>query len=111
MDRSTRIMDLDSHEMVPLKLWDSIFDGAGQLVAPIMQPKSAIRLFLDFPVEVDDAPIDFDNVWVEKGAEAPGAFDLHRRLEVMDAMGVERQLMFPNMGQLGAILATAPLED
>jgi predicted TIM-barrel fold metal-dependent hydrolase len=111
MDLTSGLMDLDSHEMVPLKLWDSVFDGAGRVVEPIMGPDTAIRAFLDFPIDVDDAPIDQETIWTVKGSEAPGSFDLHRRLLVMDAMGVERQLMYPNMGHLGSILATAPIED
>jgi hypothetical protein len=38
-------------------------------------------------------------VWTTKFARAPGAFDLDRRVEVLDLTGVRRQMMFP--GSIG----------
>ena len=36
-----------------------------------------------------------ENIWTVKGCDAPGASTLETRLEVMDMMGIERQLVFP----------------
>ena len=36
-----------------------------------------------------------ENIWTVKGAAAPGASTLETRLKVMDMMGIDRQLVFP----------------
>ena len=48
-----------------------------------------------------------ENVWGQRHTGAPGAFDMPRRLEAMDLMGVRRQLIFPSFGLWGQILSTA----
>jgi predicted TIM-barrel fold metal-dependent hydrolase len=50
-------------------------------------------------VAADDTEITPETVWNTKFAKAPGAFDLERRLEVLDLTGVDRQMMFP--GSIG----------
>jgi len=47
-----------------------------------------------------------ENVWTLRHTGAPGAFDMHRRLEAMDLMGVRSQLIFPSYGLWGQILST-----
>jgi predicted TIM-barrel fold metal-dependent hydrolase len=54
----------------------------------------------------DDAPMTAENVWTLRHTGAPGAFDMARRLEAMDLMGVRRQLIFPSFGLWGQILST-----
>jgi hypothetical protein len=54
----------------------------------------------------DDAPIDADSTWAQKGSIAPGAVDVSRRDQIMDLMGIKRQLMFPTgVGMYGTMLA------
>lgn len=91
-----RILDADSHEYTPVNLWEEQF---GSVVRPFVEAfehsKMPIRAFVD----EDVIPIDDHSVWNTKFATAPGAFDLDRRLEVMDHIGVARQMMFP--GSIG----------
>lgn len=99
-----RILDTDSHEFVPAKLWASEF---GELTAPLAQffldnhdPNSLNSFSAD--VDVDDAPISAD-MW-QAAAHAPGAFDMHRRVDVMDAVGVDQAFLFPSaVGILGML--------
>ncbi|WP_284120782.1 hypothetical protein, partial [Klebsiella pneumoniae] len=44
-----------------------------------------------------------DKVMSVKGTKAPGAVVLLRRLEVMDAIGVGKQLMFPTSAGIWAV--------
>jgi predicted TIM-barrel fold metal-dependent hydrolase len=106
-----RILDVDSHEMIPAGLWHSSFGDAGGLLEPLMeQPGNMLVAFVthgDLPESTDLSP---DNLWTMKGPSAPGAVDVHRRLQAMDAMGIERQLMFPTFGILGMCLAIADID-
>lgn len=90
------IMDADSHEYTPVNLWEEQF---GSIVRPFVDAhvdsKMPIRAF----VAADETEINAETVWNTKFAKAPGAFDLNRRLEVMDFTGVHRQLVFP--GSIG----------
>lgn len=91
-----RILDADSHEYTPVNHWREQF---GSVVDPFVEAfrdsKMPIRAF----VEHDDTEITAESLWNVKFAKAPGAFDLARRLDVMDATGVRRQMMFP--GSIG----------
>jgi predicted TIM-barrel fold metal-dependent hydrolase len=44
-------------------------------------------------------------VWNLKGGSAPSAIDLSRRPEVLDVMGIERQLCYPTTGLAALIMA------
>ncbi|OBI41667.1 hypothetical protein A5708_23620 [Mycobacterium colombiense] len=43
----------------------------------------------------DTKDIDPEDIWKIKGPSAPSAIDLGRRVEVLDVMGIDRQLVFP----------------
>jgi hypothetical protein len=91
-----QIMDADSHEYTPVNHWVDQFGSVAKPFADaIAQTKLPIREF----VARDETPIDDNTVWKTKFARAPGAFDLKRRLEVMDLTGVRRQMVFP--GSIG----------
>jgi hypothetical protein len=91
-----QIIDADSHEYTPVNHWEEQF---GSVVRPFVEAfadsKMPIRRFVDR----DDTEITPHTVWHTKFAAAPGAFDLDRRLEVLDFTGVRRQMMFP--GSIG----------
>jgi predicted TIM-barrel fold metal-dependent hydrolase len=53
----------------------------------------------------DDMPITNENVWEKKGYHAPGAIDMDRRVAVMDAQGIGKQLIFPGFGHIAFIQA------
>jgi predicted TIM-barrel fold metal-dependent hydrolase len=94
-----RLNDVDSHEMIPCQLWEEIYGPEVRELAEAVIAHSP-------PVEIDENSHNAPNfagdvaaITAEltsvKGPRAPGAVDLRRRVEVMDAMGVHRQLMFP----------------
>jgi predicted TIM-barrel fold metal-dependent hydrolase len=109
-----RINDADSHEMVPVPLWAECFGSVGELVAAMLPQDTEIVQVSDYllaDVTVDEIPINADSVWRRAGWEnqqprAPGAFDMTRRLEVMDFMGVRRQQVFPMFAAMGLTVAT-----
>lgn len=94
------ILDADSHEYTPLNMWEEQFGSVVRdFVGAFAQSKMPVARF----VAADDTPITSDTVWTTKFAAAPGAFDLDRRLKVLDFTGVKRQLMFPgSIGLYGA---------
>jgi predicted TIM-barrel fold metal-dependent hydrolase len=105
-----RVVDVDSHEMMPTKLWTSEF---GEIAREVAESYNASHLAApgnknnqclpDF--EGDVTPITQESVWRTKGPRAPGSTDMTRRIEVLDVMGVSRQLMFPtDVGLYGAML-------
>jgi predicted TIM-barrel fold metal-dependent hydrolase len=57
---------------------------------------------------VDEAEINHDNVWSLKGADAPSALDLTRRPQVLDEMGIDRQLVFPGFALVGLVVDRHP---
>ena len=94
------INDIDSHECTPIQEWVNEF---GSAIAPLRdaclaiadvhagrEPKGEIP-----PPMADDAEINAHNVWNLKMEYAPGAFDFARRLDVLDFVGVNRQILFP----------------
>ena len=87
-----QIMDTDSHEYTPVNHW---VDQFGSVTKPFVKALEQTKLPIREFVANDDTPIDDDSVWKTKFARAPGAFDLKRRLEVMDFTGVRRQMVFP----------------
>lgn len=95
-----RIADIDSHEMLPVQEWVKIF---GDEIRPMadyyiqhgeseQDDRNTVNV-PDFPGDVVDIG---ENVLSIKGSRAPGAVDATRRVAVMDAMGIHRQLMFPS---------------
>lgn len=111
---SGRILDADSHEMYPASLWTEVFGGiAGPFADFLTQtqdPDAPNSLASD--VVRDEAPIGADTLeaaWTS-GSKAPGAFDMSRRLDFMDLVGIDRQLIFAGgLGALGTMcLTTTP---
>lgn len=99
------VIDLDSHEMVPMHMWAECFgDEAASLVQPLAQglisrsgPNSTVRE----DISGDTMEINYETVWCNKGPDTPSAIDLARRPAVMDAMGIKRQFVFPTFGLIG----------
>ncbi len=104
-----RALDVDGHEFAPPHLWGGIFGPVAarlaEVCAPMIQAMGAD--YIDRPGQAaDDAPMTHENVWTMRHTGAPGAFDMARRLEAMDLMGVRSQLIFPSYGLWGQILST-----
>jgi predicted TIM-barrel fold metal-dependent hydrolase len=95
-----RVLDVDSHEMAPLQLWGQTFGpAAGEIAGRVAAWAEAEGNDLHAPgVSEDTTPIRPDTAWQMKGCLAPGAFDFSRRLDVLDTMGISRQLVFPSFG-------------
>ncbi len=104
-----RIVDIDSHELIPSQEFIKCFGPEIQPLVDFFEKKGdheAENLqsmnIPDFPGDI--LPVTKDIITL-KGARAPGAVLPERRVAVMDAMGVRHQLLFPTA--LG--LATAAL--
>lgn len=98
-------LDVDAHEMAPSHLWGEMFGSAGEriakLVEPILRKVGALENghtmdFYNPSVLADETSVTHQNVWGIRGVRAPGAFDFRRRINVLDMMGVQRQLVFPS---------------
>jgi len=106
------VIDLDSHEMIPMHMWGEAFgQEAADLIAPLAQglisrcgPNTTVRE----DITGDVMPITYDSVWNNKGPDTPSAIDLARRPAVMDAMGVKRQFVFPTFALIGINLFHNP---
>jgi predicted TIM-barrel fold metal-dependent hydrolase len=85
-----RINDLDSHLQVPISRWGDVF---GEATARFGQ------VFADIPLfdATDEPELTTESVWKTKGTAAPGASTPEGRLAAMDVMGIERQLIFPQV--------------
>jgi predicted TIM-barrel fold metal-dependent hydrolase len=106
-----RTLDVDGHEFAPPHLWGEIFGPTAERLATVCAPFIAAmgEDYIARPRQAaDDAAMTAENVWTLRHTGAPGAFDMRRRLEAMDLMGVRRQLIFPSFGLWGQILSTGP---
>lgn len=56
----------------------------------------------------DDDEINPETVWKIKGPSAPSAIKMSRRAEVLDVMGISRQLVYPNFALIGVMLSCNP---
>ena len=107
----TQTLDVDGHEFAPPRVWGEVFGPTAERLAEVCGPFIAAMgedYILRPDQAADDAPMTAENVWTMRHTGAPGAFDMHRRLEAMDLMGVARQLIFPSFGLWGQILSCGP---
>lgn len=94
-----RIVDVDTHEMTPAQKWVELYGPEVKELADAVivhslphDQDSNSHNVPDFAADDMEITAALMNV---KGPKAPGAVDLSRRLDVMDAMGVKCQLMYP----------------
>ena len=106
-----RTLDVDGHEFAPPHLWGSVFGPVAGRLAPVCEPFAA-KMGEGYMVQPqltgDFAPITDESVWSERHTGAPGAFDMRRRLEVLDRMGIRCQLVFPSYALFAQMLAAGP---
>jgi predicted TIM-barrel fold metal-dependent hydrolase len=96
-------LDLDTHELAPSHLWGDVFGEAAGRIAELTEPYLRASSFghLHNPnVVSDDGTISGANVWAVRGSSAPGAYNMRRRQQVMEMMGVQRQFVFPSFALL-----------
>lgn len=94
------VHDVDAHEMIPSHLLEDAFGEPGRMMGELFASTHKIRpdptaTNMHQPDIKDTMEIDPDNIWQVKGPGAPSAVDMGRRIEVMDVMGIDRQLVFP----------------
>lgn len=107
------VLDIDSHEMIPLHMWPEAFGEAAVTFTELATNTAMVDNLGENSMRredlgADDDEIDPETVWNIKGPAAPSAIKMSRRVEVLDAMGVSRQLVFPNFALIGVMLACNP---
>ena len=85
-----RINDLDSHLQVPVSRWGEVF---GEATARFGERFADLPFFND----TDEPEATTESVWTTKGTAAPGSSTPDGRLATMDIMGVDKQLIFPQV--------------
>jgi predicted TIM-barrel fold metal-dependent hydrolase len=108
-----RLNDVDSHEMMPCQMWTEVYGAdvkeIADAVAMTSLPWEKDNNSHNVPDWSGDVLEITDALMLVKGPKAPGAVDLKRRHDVMDAMGVRRQLMYPT--GLGGWAMTLYMQD
>lgn len=115
---SGQIVDVDGHEQIPINLWEDEFGSVTNALRDgILQDEkfttrdasaNGMDKSLTFDqVAIDDTPIDADTVFGKKLERAPGGISLDRRLEVLDFIGIDRQIIFPGLMPLNAVMLRA----
>src|SRR5882757_3448168 len=90
-----RIVDSDSHELMPAQIWVDTFGEIARPIAElIMSRPSRNKNAANIPGYTGEIPLDPAALWTTKGPESPGASDMTKRLEVMDLMGIKSQMLF-----------------
>jgi len=112
-DYLAQSIDLDSHEMAPVHFWKELFgDSAAEAVRLCSNMERLVdggaNSLVRPDVKADDVEINEDTVWTAKGPGAPAAIDFSRRIEAMDAMGIDRQLIYPGYGTVALFLEHNP---
>ncbi|MCH4151203.1 MAG: amidohydrolase [Sphingobium sp.] len=113
------INDIDAHEATPASLWVEQFGQGAKFIADAMFASNAKSdgkrnskgYILGAERYKDDTPITPETVWHSKVEMAPGAWDMDRRLEVMDYTGVKRQVMYPGSMALRSLNVHARADD
>ena len=111
-----RLVDLDSHEITPTVIWEDVFGPAGRDFVDLANascgdPKTQPNSF-NVPCRSDENDVSDTNIWdLRPRTLAPGAFDMGRRVEVLDFIGIDRQIVFPGFGLMGIGLHTKFVEE
>lgn len=101
--------DVDSHEMIPSNMLEGVLGQPGRIMGKVFESADRLRpdptaTNMHRPdVAGDVSEIDPEDIWKVKGPSAPSAIDLGRRVEVLDVMGIEKQLVFPTTA-IGAMI-------
>ncbi len=112
------INDIDAHEATPANLWVKQFGEGASFIANAMfasnsagKTRNSKGYVLGAERLHDDTEINSETVWKKKIEMAPGAWDMKRRLQVMDFVGVRRQVMYPGSMALRSLNVHARAED
>jgi len=112
------INDIDAHEATPANLWVERFGERAGFMSDAMyasNPGNRARnkrgFILGAERYTDDTPINSHTVWHEKTEMAPGAWEMDRRLDVLDFIGTRRQIMYPGSMALRSLTIHARAHD
>jgi predicted TIM-barrel fold metal-dependent hydrolase len=110
-----KILDVDSHEWAPSRLWTEIF---GEASRPMAEAEAyAVDAMKDYYFKNADViteetdVIDAHTAWYSKGPFNVAAYDFERRLEVLDLIGVDRQLIFPGNFVIISLMMLGQLDN
>jgi hypothetical protein len=70
-----QLLDLDSHEMVPMQFWEREFGPAANQMIEVAQDllgRIGENTFIRPDIVADDMEINEDSVWNHKGSDAGG---------------------------------------
>ena len=90
-DLDGRMLDCDGHLYMEPEVMADIVGAAGSNWIV-----EHLRAFVGSEQDLEMRARSHDDVWSVKGISAWGSTDVEARLSAMDAMGVARQLVFPN---------------
>lgn len=90
-----RVLDVCSFEQTPFAWHGKVYGERGQRFRDANM--DLVRPFEGVYGEPDgtDTELTPQLIWETKGVNAPSAADLNRRPEVLDVMGIQRQMVFP----------------
>jgi predicted TIM-barrel fold metal-dependent hydrolase len=103
------IRDVDAHEWVPPELWVETFGEITRSFAELdfhNLKGMKNRYFKDVDSDLQNE-LNFRSAWYGKGPYAFGAYDLDQRLQLMDFIGVDKQLIFPGNLAINALFLYA----
>ena len=102
-----RITDVDSHEMMPAQVWVEAFGEVARPLADVImsQPATYANSANVPDFAGDTKEVRRETLWSTKGSASPGAVDMGRRDDIMDLMGIEKQLLFStSIGLFGMVM-------
>src|SRR5271154_5404954 len=100
-----RMNDADAHEWIPPELWVEEFGEVTRPFAEVEGPhlkQMRKNYFRDVDADKVDE-ITYRSAWRSKGPYAPGAYDMEKRLKLLDFIGVDKQLIFPGNVAINAL--------
>jgi predicted TIM-barrel fold metal-dependent hydrolase len=93
-----RVVDLDSHLIVPLRQLGTVLGPTGRRLGRIASRRVRFDAEAAQPANPgEEAPVGPSTVWTVKGAAAPGATHAESRVRALDLMGIAHQLVFADV--------------
>jgi predicted TIM-barrel fold metal-dependent hydrolase len=110
-----KIIDVDAHEWAPPQLWPEIFGEETRMLSEadaynVEGMKDFYFKLSDSYIEESDV-IDDYTVWNAKGPWHRASYDMGKRLEYMDFIGVDRQVIFPGNLVIVSLMILGHLDD
>ena len=95
-DLKGRMTDCDAHlQLSPAQFPAAMGEAFSRKYEELEDRRLGMQMIRDAVKAGEGQTLDADSVWTVKGWSSPAAFDAERRLEALDLMGVDRQVLFP----------------